>query len=603
MRGTRDLFAVTFPASARQSSEERDSEMKRTVTTTILLLLSCLPLTAQQVQVQEHVLSNGLKLMMVPRKGDPNVAVGWIAKVGSVNERPGITGVCHLFEHMMFKGTHAIGTKDIRKDLELLAQIDAVKAEMRKEEQAQVQRLRLGEISDLTDPKNRTTHHQQLLEELDSLQKQEKDLIVKNEFDKIYTAAGASGMNAGTSSDFTVYFINVPANKLELWFWMESDRLLNPVFREFYSERDVVREERRLSVESTPTGKFEEEFDAAFWTSSPYLWPVIGWPSDLDGLTREEAMAFFYIYYAPNNLTACLVGDFDPPRAIEFAERYFGRLKRNPQQPEPVRTREIEQQAEKRMIAFAETNPEVEVRYHTVADGHVDDYALTVMGALLTGRTGRFHKSLVLEQKVANSAAAGQNSLKYEGYFSTSGVAKPGSTPEQVEQALYREIEKLQKEKVGDHELQKVKNQFNAGTFRRLQSNFGLMIQLLLADAGRGWQSFNEDPGKIQTVTADDIQRVANKYFKAESRAVAIYYTKKSEAQEENPLFTGLTDEEKTQVQQFQGMLGKMSPDQMKTIFQQIEQQEGAAPPEKRKMIGVMKKVLQERMAKQGGDR
>jgi hypothetical protein len=182
-------------------------------------------------------------------------------------------------------------------------------------------------------------------------------------------------------------------------------------------------------------------------------------------------------------------------------------------------------------------------------------------------------------------------------------VAKPGSTPEQVEQALYREIEKLQKEKVGDHELQKVKNQFNAGTFRRLQSNFGLMIQLLLADAGRGWQSFNEDPGKIQAVTADDIQRVANKYFKAESRAVAIYYTKKSEAQEENPLFTGLTDEEKTQVQQFQGMLGKMSPDQMKTILQQIEQQEGAAPPEKRKMIGVMKKVLQERMAKQGGDR
>jgi predicted Zn-dependent peptidase len=577
--------------------------MKRIAATTILLLLSCMPLVAQQVQVQEHVLSNGLKLLMVPRKGDPNVAAGWIAKVGSVNERPGITGVCHLFEHMMFKGTHVIGTRDIRKDLELLAEIDGVKAEIRKEEQAQIQRLRLGEISNLTDPKNRTAHHKELLEQLEALQKQEKDLIVKNEFDKIYTSEGASGMNAGTSHDFTVYFINVPANKLELWFWMESDRLLNPVFREFYSERDVVREERRLRTESTPTGKFEEEFDAAFWTSSPYLWPVVGWPSDLDGLTRDEALAFFSIYYAPNNLTACLVGDFDPSRAIDLAERYFGRLKRNPHQPEPVRTREVEQLAEKRMIAYAETNPEVEVRYHTVADGHVDDYPLTVMGSLLTGRTGRLYKSLVLDQKVANSASAGQDSLKYEGSFSLSGVAKPGNTPEQVEQALYGEVEKLQKEKVPDHELQKVKNQFNAATFRRLQSNFGLMIQLLLADSGRGWQSFNEDPGKIQAVTADDIQRVANKYLKPENRAVAIYYTKKSEDKEENPLLTGLTEEERAQVNQFQGMLGKMSPEQMKSVLQQIEQQEGAAPAEKKKMIDVMKKLLQERMAKQGGDR
>ena len=577
--------------------------MKRMPAATILLLLSCLPLAAQQVRVQEHVLGNGLKVLMVPRKGDPNVAAGWIAKVGSVNERPGITGVCHLFEHMMFKGTHVIGTKDIKKDLELLAQIDSVKSEIHKEEQAQIQRLRLGEISDLTDPKNRTPHHQQLLDELDSLQKQEKDLIVKNEFDKIYTGAGASGMNAGTSNDFTVYFINVPANKLELWFWMESDRLLNPVFREFYSERDVVREERRLRVESTPTGKFEEEFDAAFWTASPYHWPVVGWPSDLDGITREEAMAFFHIYYAPNNLTACLVGDFDPPHAIDLAERYFGRLKRNPRQPEPVRTREVEQLAEKRMIAYAETNPEVEIRYHTVADGHVDDYPLTVMGALLTGRTGRLYKSLVLDQKVANSAAAGENSLKYEGYFSASGVAKPGNTPEQVEQALYREIEKLQKERVPDRELQKVKNQFNAGNFRRLQSNFGLMIQLLLADAGRGWPSFNEDPGKIQAVTADDIQRVANKYFKPENRAVAVYYAKNTETQEASPLLTGLTDEETTQVRQFQAMLEKMAPEQMKTVLRQIEQQEGAAPPDKKRMIDTMKKLLQERMAKQGGDR
>ena len=578
--------------------------MKRAALVRLLLPLTLLPglsLPAQQVQVQEYVLSNGLRFLMVPRKGDPNVAAGWIARVGSVNERPGITGLSHLFEHMMFKGTHAIGIKDIKQDLAVMERMDAVKAEIRKEEQAQIQRLRLGEIFDLKDPKNRTPRHNELLEELARLEKEEKDLIIPNEFDKIYTSAGASGMNAFTTEDFTVYFINVPANKLELWFWMESDRLLNPVFREFYSERDVVHEERRLRTDSTPTGKFEEEFNSMFWTSSPYSWPVVGWPSDLDGLTREEALAYFALNYAPNNVTACLVGDFDSARAKELADLYFGRLKRNPQQQPAVRTREVEQQAEKRMVAYAETNPEVQIRYHTVADGHKNEPALVVLGSLLNGRTGRLYKSLVLDQKVANSAGAGQNGQKWEGYFMLEAVAKPGSKPEQAEQALYKEIEKLQNEKVGEHELQKVKNQYAAGNFRRLQSKFALMIQLLMADAGRSWQSFNEDPKKLDAVTAEDVQRVAQEYFKPESRAVALYYTKKAAAGEEDPLLTGLTDEDKEQVRQFRGMLGQIQKDKLPAVLQQIEEQESSAPAEKKQMLGVIKKLLQEKIQKDGG--
>jgi predicted Zn-dependent peptidase len=371
--------------------------MKRTSLVALLLSLALSPpvsLLAQQVPVQEYVLENGLRVLMVPRKGDPNIAAGWVARVGSVNERPGITGLSHLFEHMMFKGTRAIGTSNIQEDLKLMERMDAVKAELRKEEQEQIRRLRLGEITDLKDPKNRTARHQELLGQLTQLEEGQKKLLVKNEFDKIYTSAGASGMNAGTDHDYTVYFINVPANKLELWFWMESDRLINPVFREFYAERDVVYEERRMRTDSTPTGKFEEEFDALFWTSSPYAWPVVGWPSDLDGITREEALAYFAINYAPNNLTACLVGDFDAARAKELTDLYFGRLKRNPEAQPAVRTREVEQQAEKRMIAFAETNPQAQIRYHGVADGHKDEPALVVLGSLLSGRTGRLYKSL-----------------------------------------------------------------------------------------------------------------------------------------------------------------------------------------------------------------
>jgi predicted Zn-dependent peptidase len=574
--------------------------MKRTLIVIWMLLFGSV-LWGQQVAVQEYVLQNGLRLLMIPKKGDPNVAAGWVARVGSVNERPGITGLSHLFEHMMFKGTHVIGTTDIKRDLALMARMDEVKAEIRKEEQAQIRRLRLGQIDNLEDPKNRTERHNKLLEELAEIEKESKALIIPNEYDKIYTNAGASDMNAMTENDYTAYFINVPTNKLELWFWMESDRLLNPIFREFYSERDVVHEERRMRTDSTPTGKFDEEFNALFWTSSPYSWPIVGWPSDLNGLTRQEALDYFAINYAPNNISACLVGDFDPEQARKLAERYFGRLKRNPQEQLPVRTREVEQIAEKRMVAFAETNPEVQIRYHSVADGHANEPALVVLGSLLSGRTGRLYKSLVLDQKIANGVNAGQNGMKWEGYFLLSGVAKPGSAPEIVEQALYKEIEKLQKEKVDDRELQKIKNQFAADNFRRLESRFLLMLQILLADSNRGWQSFNEDPKKIAAVTADDIQRVANLYFKPENRAVALFYTKKSEGGAEDPLLTGLTEQDKAQVRQFKAALAQMSLDEAKAILQKIEPQVGAAPPEKKRLVEAIQKLLQEKIQKTGG--
>src|SRR6266436_82253 len=448
----------------------RGNEYMKRLVFSLFATLCCVQFAAaQKVPVQEITLDNGMHVLLVQRKGDPNVAAGWIAHVGSVNERPGITGLSHLFEHMMFKGTRVIGTKDIDANLKVI-----------------------------------------------------------DEMDKIYTNAGASGMNATTSNDFTLYFINVPANKLELWFWMESDRLLNPVFREFYSERDVVHEERRLRTDSTPTGKFNEEFEAMFWQSSPYSWPVVGWSSDLDSITRDEAKQYFNVNYAPNNLTACLVGDFDPANAVALSKKYFGRIPHGANDPQAVRTQEEKQLAEKRMTAYADTTPTVRIRYHTVPDGNSDDYALNILANILNGRTGRLYKSLVVEKGVANSAFANQNGRKYEGYFEFGGVAKAGHTPEEVEQAIYRELEKLQKELVGVDELQKIKNQNAAADVRRLQSNFGLMFQLLVRDNLRGWETINTDSAKLQAVTVEDIRRVANKYFTSENRNVAIYYTKQS---------------------------------------------------------------------------
>ena len=577
---------------------------KETLPILLAFTLLSAPVAAQQVQVEEHLLDNGMRFLLLPRRGDPNVAAGWVARVGSVNERPGITGLSHLFEHMMFKGTHTIGTRDIKEDLKVIAELDEIKTHLAVEEQDMIDRLRLGEIDDLVNPQNRTEKHQQLLDEFNRLLASQKELLVKSEFDRIYKSAGASSMNAGTSEDFTVYFINVPANKLELWFWMESDRLSNPVFREFYAERDVVREERRLATESTPTGRFREEFNSLFWTSHPYSWPVVGWPSDLDGITRREAMDYFSVNYAPNNIVACLVGEFDPAEAKRLADKYFGRLQRSPVEQPSVRTREVGQMAEKRMVAYAETNPEVEIRYHTVADGHQDDAALTVAGTLLSGRTGRLHKALVEDQQVANRASAGQTSRKWAGFFSISGIAKPGKTPEDVEQAIYAELDRLKEEPVDDRELQKVKNRYAASAFRRMENNFSLMFQLLIAESNRGWEAFNTDPAWIQAVTAEEIQRVVGEYFRPENRAVAIYYTKESEAGEAemDPLLASLSPQERAAIQPMLAGLKNAPAERIEQQLAQMASAEGQVPVNQRKVFDVFRQLLERRLKELEGE-
>ena len=578
------------------------SNLHRGLLALVICLVGIHPMLAQEVPVIEHELENGLKILLVPRPGDPNIAAGWIARVGSVYERPGITGVAHLFEHMMFKGTHTIGTSDIGQDLDIIAQLDAVKTELYVEEARLLQAHRLGEIEDPHDPDARSPRHLELLEEFDGLLQRQQELLIKEDFSRVYTGQGASGMNAGTSYDFTIYFINVPANKLELWFWMEADRLLNPVFREFYSERDVVHEERRLRTDSTPIGKFQEQFDAMFWESSPYSWPVVGWPSDLEGMTREEALAFFDQYYAPNNLAAALVGDFDPEAAIAMAERYFGRIPRGARPPLEPRTREMPQLAEKRMVAYAETNPQVVVRYHSVPDGHVDEPALVVLGQLLNGRTGRLYKALVEDQQVATNASGGQSGFKFEGMFELRGTAAQERTPEEVEQALYAALERLKTEPVTDRELQKVKNQNAASNFRDLQGNFQLMMNLLIRDGNRGWETINTDPPRYDAVTAEDIMRVATTYFTPETRAVAIYYRQEGGA-EEHPLLAGLDDQERQQVQQMMTRMAQLDEDQLRQFQAQAEQMAAQAPPENQDMVEAIQQLIQERLDDAGGTR
>src|SRR4051812_9481424 len=293
-----------------------------------LLLQFGLPLSlkAQKVPVVEKQLSNGMRVLLVERHDDPTVAGGWVAHVGSSNERPGMTGIAHLFEHMMFKGTRTLGTKNYERDQQIIQEQERIREGIRQEEAKMRAAYRLGEIDDVTRPENKTERLKELEAQFNKLITEQRELLVKNEFDRIYTTAGGSGMNAFTTADLTGYFITVPANKLELWMWMESERLLNPVFREFYAERDVVFEERRMRTESTPLGKFAETFESMFWESHPYNWPVIGWPSDIPAISKAQADDFYGIYYAPQNITVILVGDFREKAALQMAEKYFDRI-------------------------------------------------------------------------------------------------------------------------------------------------------------------------------------------------------------------------------------------------------------------------------------
>jgi predicted Zn-dependent peptidase len=548
------------------------------------------PPALPKIPVLETVLPNGMRLLMVVRHDSPTVACGWVARVGSVNEPPGITGISHLFEHMMFKGTKTIGTTDYAKDAEILAQQDAIHGEMEKEYTALREKQRRGEISgDIYDPANMTPRLKELKAQIEKLYAAEREVIVKEELDSIYTAQGASGVNAGTTEDQTFYFVTVPSNKLELWFWLESDRLLEPVFREFYSERDVVREERRLRTESTATGKFEEAFEAMFWESSPYSHPVVGWPSDVESITRTQAENYFGIYYAPNNITAALVGDFDPERALKLAEQYFSRIPRGKSDPPEMITTEMQQLAEKRFRAEADTNPEVSIRFHAVPFNHKDMFAFQLLADILNRRTGRLYAALVEGQQMAvGEPYASFDARKYEGYFEVGAEVKEGKRPEDVEAALQAELSKLTEGPVGDHELQKVKNQELANSFRRLQSNFYLMLQLLLYDSLDTWTFLNESPAKIQAVTAADIQRVAAEYLTPETRNVAVYVRKEGSAPEDpelaafSPKVKAMVKQQLAQIEQvteraeleemltqLREMAGRVSP-QMKPAVQYI---------------------------------
>ena len=570
----------------------------------LLLPLCLLPWPAAaaekpQINVQEFTLPNGMRWLLFERHDSPTVVGGWVAHVGSVNEREGITGISHLFEHMMFKGTRVIGTKDIDADLRIIDEQEKVRADMREEMKVMRERQRKGEIDDVAKPENQTPKYRDLDKKFDELVQKQRAIQIKDHLSQIYTKNGAEGLNAGTSEDWTIYMVRLPANRIELWSWLESDRLMNPVFREFYSERDVVYEERRMRTESTPLGKYDEAFNALFWEASPYKWPVVGWPSDVSSITKAQADAYFGTYYAPNNLTGVLVGDFSAATVRPLLEKYFGRVPHGKTEVPEVVTSEPAQIGEKRFNAEAETSPTVRVWYHAVPFIHKDRTVVDLVTDVLSGRTGRLYKGLVTGRQVANDASASVDLKKYDGLIQVESTVKDGKDPAAVEQAIYEELEKLKTEPVPADELQKIKNQAKANAYRRLSSPFSIAIQLMIYDGFGDWRYINTYAEEVDRVTAADIQRTAKEYFTKENRTVGIFLRKGGDsAADDDPDVAALpAPAQAMSRQQIARIKAETDPAKLREGLAQMEEAKSSVPPEMKPVLDLIVKRAQERLA------
>lgn len=457
-------------------------------------------------QVTEFTLDNGMKFIIMENHDAPVVSFVTYADVGGANEPDGKTGVAHFLEHLAFKGTTKIGTTDYEQEKEALNRLDQVFEQLKAAKKA-------GKEEDVT----------KLIETFKKAQVEAANYVQQNAFGRIVETAGGVNINATTSPDATRYFYSFPSNKLELWMSLESERFLDPVFREFYKEQNIILEERRLRTENNPIGTMVEAFLDTAFTEHPYKRPTIGYNEDIRNLTREDVRDFFNIYYGPNNLTISIVGDVQPEQVKQLAQVYFGRYTSKPSPP--MVTKVEPSQTETREVTLKlVSQPWYLKGYHVPALSHPDSAIYQVISTLLSsGRTSRLYKSLVEEKQVA-LVAQGFNGFpadKYPNLMLFYAQTSPNSSIEDVATALSSEIEKLKTEPVFEQELQRVKNQLRAGLLRSLDSNLGMGKALVEYEVKTGnWRNLFDQLQAIDAVTSADIQRVAQETFTSENLTI-----------------------------------------------------------------------------------
>jgi predicted Zn-dependent peptidase len=460
-------------------------------------------LASFEKRVTVKVLSNGLTVVLCERHEAPVFSFYTHVDVGADREYPGITGLAHMFEHMAFKGTDKIGTKNWPAEKVALAKVEAAYSAYDGERRREFGRdeQKVAELKKAWQ---------------DAIAQAQK-YVVPHAFDKIVEENGGVGLNAQTDSEETTYFYSFPSNRVELWAYLESERFLHPVMREFYKERDVVYEERRMRTDSSPQGRLFEQFLGTAFIAHPYGRPVVGWPSDLETFSATDARHFFDKYYVAPDIVIAVVGDFKTSEVLSIVEKYFGRLPKRPK-PEPLATVEPPQRSERTVILRDTAQPIYIEGYHkpSALDTKTEPVFDALQDLMSDGRTSRLYRSLVRDKKIA-AFAGGFNDFpgaKYPDLFVFFAVPIPGHTPEELRDAIHAEIDRLKKEDISDEELRMIKTRVKADLFRSLDSNMGLATQFGLAQAVFGdWREFFHEVDRIDRVTKADIRRVANQTF------------------------------------------------------------------------------------------
>jgi predicted Zn-dependent peptidase len=458
------------------------------------------PTQRLEQSVHKFTLSNGMRVVLVVRNEAPVFSGQVWVKVGGVNEVPGITGISHLLEHMAFKGSRVIGTNNYKNEKPLLDRLEQIA-------QALPSAANILEI-----------------DEVKEIQKKLEQYWKSDELSRMYIQRGAVGLNAQTGKDYTVYLVNLPKTAFELWCWLESDRLLSPVFRQFYEEREVVMEERRTRFEDSPDGKLYGALIASAFWSHPNRLPVIGWPSDLKELTATKVGEFYEVHYRPENIVLSLAGDLDPEIIKPILEKYFSRISIPNTQPPQIVTKEEQQMGERDIVVKYDADARLMLGYHKPVYPHPDDLYFSILHELLSGgRSSILHKELVIKKQLAVSVSTFEApGEQYPNLFVVYAMPKSGVSNERLRVEIQNIFDKLGKKYVTNDELEAAKKRVKASFIRRMSSNSGLArmfgkAELLWDD----WRSVFEMYDMIFSTTSEDISRITNNYLIESNRTYA----------------------------------------------------------------------------------
>jgi predicted Zn-dependent peptidase len=488
-----------------------------------LLLLTAVATAQDEVSFEKRTtvktLANGLTVVILERPEAPVFSFFTHVDAGSVQDPMGKTGLAHMFEHMAFKGTDKIGSKDYAAEKAALAKVETAYAAYIAERDKFVGRDE-QKVKDLEKTWKDTVAAAQ-------------EYVIPNAFSEIVEREGGEGMNANTSEDETNYYYSFPSNRLELWAYLESERFLHPVMREFYKERDVVIEERRMRTDSSPIGRLVEQFINTSFQAHPYHRPGVGWMSDLNSFSATDAQKFFDQYYVPANMVIAVVGDVKASTTIPIIEKYFSRLPVRPT-PDERTTAEPPQNSERRVVLRQAAQPFYIEGYHRPDYRNPDDAVYGAISDLMSnGRTSRLFRALVRDKKIAAFAAgfSGLPGSKYPHLFSFYAVPVPGHSPQELGDAIHAEIDRIKKEDITDDELKMIKTRAKADLIRGLADNEGLAQQLAIFQSRYGdWRELFKSVDRIDKVTKADIRRVANQTFNENNRTVGVSETVKPTA-------------------------------------------------------------------------